>query len=91
MDLTKDFFDYLADLDKIQVIHGYHLKILELKARTMLSQIEFHYNYATKALVDFAEDIATNYDHDEDAHRHDTSCRMCEAETVLQVAKANIN
>jgi hypothetical protein len=34
-------------------------------------------------LVYFIKDIATNYDHDEDAHNHNTTCRVCEAELLL--------
>jgi hypothetical protein len=31
----------------------------------------------------FAREIATNYDHDTDAHRYDTPCRVCMAEAFL--------
>lgn len=31
----------------------------------------------------FARDIRDNYDCDDDAHRHGTTCRACEAEKVL--------
>jgi hypothetical protein len=31
----------------------------------------------------FARNVATNYDHDNDAHRYGTSCRVCMAEDFL--------
>ena len=34
-------------------------------------------------LVAFVNDIATNYDHDSDAHKYGTTCRVCEAEALL--------
>lgn len=34
-------------------------------------------------LETFVRDIATNYDHDEDAHKYRTSCRVCEAQNLL--------
>lgn len=34
-------------------------------------------------LREFARDIRDNYDHDEDAHRHNTCCRKCEAEHFI--------
>jgi len=37
-----------------------------------------------KVLREFARNIANNYDHDEDAHRHGTRCRICDAEEVLR-------
>ena len=41
---------------------------------------------ARKRLHEFAHDIATNYDHDADAHRygHEASqCRVCKAEALI--------
>lgn len=32
----------------------------------------------------FVRDVATNYDHEDDAHRYDTTCRMCDAEKLLE-------
>ena len=32
----------------------------------------------------FAKNVADNYDHDEDAHRYNTPCRVCEAERALR-------
>lgn len=34
--------------------------------------------------LDFARDIATNYDCDNDAHKYGTPCRACSAEKLLQ-------
>lgn len=31
------------------------------------------------------KDIATNYDHDEDAHKYNTRCRQCEAQKILDI------
>jgi hypothetical protein len=31
----------------------------------------------------FIRDVATNYDHDEDAHKYGTRCRKCEAAKLL--------
>lgn len=35
------------------------------------------------AARDFLRDVATNYDHDSDAHKYGTRCRVCEAEKLL--------
>jgi hypothetical protein len=35
-------------------------------------------------LVAYAQGIVRNYDHDSDAHRYGTSCRVCDAEHVLR-------
>lgn len=32
----------------------------------------------------FVYDIATNYDHDEDGHRHGTACRQCDAQALAR-------
>lgn len=38
-----------------------------------------------KRLAAFAKDVRDNYDCDNDAHRHGTTCRACEAGHVLFV------
>ena len=37
-----------------------------------------------KLLRAFARDIAENWDHDSDAHKYGTPCRVCEATAVLK-------
>jgi len=34
-------------------------------------------------LEEFVRDVRDDYDHDEDAHKYRTICRMCEAEKLL--------
>jgi len=34
-------------------------------------------------LIVFIRNIATNYDHDESAHKYGTNCRVCDAEKLL--------
>ena len=36
-----------------------------------------------KLLISFIEDIAENWDCDDDSHRYNTICRKCEAEKLL--------
>ena len=36
-----------------------------------------------KRVFDFVRYIATSYDHDDDAHRYNTSCRVCDAVALL--------
>lgn len=50
-------------------------RTLECKLNTANNKIE--------QLVNFAQNIANNYDHDADAHRYITPCRVCEAERLL--------
>ncbi len=38
---------------------------------------------AAPSLLEFAQDIASNYDCDQDAHRYDTRCRKCCAKEVI--------
>jgi len=40
-----------------------------------------------KPLIDFIKDCASNWDCDEDSHRYNTPCRMCEAQKVLEQFK----
>ena len=40
-----------------------------------------------KSLLNFINDCASNWDCDNDAHRYNTPCRMCEAQKVLQQFK----
>ena len=40
-----------------------------------------------KLLIDFVKDCATNWDCDNDSHKYNTPCRMCEAEKVLKQFK----
>lgn len=35
----------------------------------------------------FLYDISSNYDHDADAHRYGTRCRVCQAEKLLLALK----
>jgi hypothetical protein len=37
--------------------------------------------------VGFIRSVATNFDHDNDAHRYGTECRKCEAENLLDLAQ----
>jgi hypothetical protein len=41
-----------------------------------------------KKVFNFVRDLATNYDHREDAHRYGTSCFVCDAETLLAALHA---
>lgn len=45
---------------------------------------------AVPDLLDFARDVASNYDHDEDAHKYGTRCRECEAEKVISKAEGTL-
>jgi hypothetical protein len=40
-----------------------------------------------KLLIDFVKDCATNWDCDNDSHKYNTPCRMCEAQKVLEQFK----
>ena len=40
-------------------------------------------NAALRKVMEFVRDVATNWDHDEDAHKYGTLCRVCEAEELL--------
>ena len=35
-----------------------------------------------KRIREYIRNMVTNYDHDQDAHRYRTSCRVCEAEAL---------
>lgn len=37
-----------------------------------------------KEIVEFVRDVATNWDHDGDAHRYGTSCRVCDAAALFK-------
>jgi len=51
-------------------------------------QAERMYNEEeVKTLIDFIKDCASNWDCDEDSHRYNTPCRMCEAQKVLEQFK----
>ncbi len=41
-----------------------------------------------KRLEEFARTIENDFDHDEDAHRYGTTCRVCDAEDLLKETKA---
>ena len=41
-----------------------------------------------KRLEEFARNIENDFDHDEDAHRYGTTCRVCDAEDLLKETKA---
>lgn len=38
---------------------------------------------AAPTLLDFVQEVATQYDHDQDAHKYGTRCRVCEAEKLI--------
>jgi hypothetical protein len=40
-----------------------------------------------KRLEEFARTIENDFDHDEDAHRYGTTCRVCDAEDLLKETK----
>lgn len=40
-----------------------------------------------RRLEAFARDVASNYDHDQDAHLYGTPCRVCEAEAAMDGPK----
>ena len=40
-------------------------------------------NAALRKVMEFVRDVATNYDHDEDAHKYHTPCRECGAKKLL--------
>lgn len=46
---------------------------------------------AASYLLAFAKDVASNYDHDENAHKYGTSCRVCEAEKVIAKSQGRTN
>lgn len=37
-----------------------------------------------KKLIDLLNDLSKNWDHDFDAHKYGTECRVCEAEKILK-------
>lgn len=43
-------------------------------------------NAALREVMEFVRDVATNYDHDSDAHRYGTPCRECGAQKLLGIA-----
>ena len=45
-------------------------------------------NQRIKRLEEFARTIEKDFDHDEDAHRYGTTCRVCDAEDLLKETKA---
>jgi hypothetical protein len=45
-------------------------------------------NDRIKRLEEFARTIKNDFDHDEDAHRYGTTCRVCDAEDLLKETKA---
>ena len=45
-------------------------------------------NERIKRLEEFARTIENDFDHDEDAHRYGTTCRVCDAEDLLKETKA---
>jgi len=47
------------------------------------------YKELSTEIIQFIDDIATNYDHREDAHKYNTPCFVCDAEEL--VTKLNIN
>lgn len=54
-------------------------------------QLERELNAANdriKRLEEFARTIENDFDHDEDAHRYGTTCRVCDAEDLLKETKA---
>jgi len=51
------------------------------QAESMYSEEE------VELLIDFVKDCATNWDCDNDSHKYNTPCRMCEAEKVLEQFK----
>ena len=54
-------------------------------------QLERELNEANdriKRLEEFARTIENDFDHDEDAHRYGTTCRVCDAEDLLKETKA---
>ena len=46
------------------------------------------YQDRIKRLEEFARTIENDFDHDEDAHRYGTTCRVCDAEDLLKETKA---
>jgi len=40
-----------------------------------------------KPLIDFIKDCEFNWDCDEDSHRYNTPCRVCEAQKVIEQFK----
>lgn len=46
------------------------------------------YQDRIKRLEEFARTIEKDFDHDEDAHRYGTTCRVCDAEDLLKETKA---
>lgn len=44
-------------------------------------------NDRIKRLEEFARTIENDFDHDEDAHRYGTTCRVCDAEDLLKETK----
>ena len=54
-------------------------------------QLERELNAANdriKRLEEFARTIENDFDHDEDAHRYGTTCRVCDAKDLLKETKA---
>lgn len=45
------------------------------------------YQDRIKRLEEFARTIENDFDHDEDAHRYGTTCRVCDAEDLLKETK----
>ena len=58
---------------------------------TLARKLERELNAANariKRLEEFARTIENDFDHDEDAHRYGTTCRVCDAEDLLKETKA---
>ncbi len=69
----------LGFLDKLQA------QRLKMWVDTALAEAEAKNSFAMEKLTAYADDIARNYDCDEDSHRHGTSCRVCDAKEVLSL------
>jgi hypothetical protein len=63
-------------------------KIIIPQEKPKQDQVERMYSEEeVKLLIDFVKDCATNWDCDNDSHKYNTPCRMCDAQKVLEQFK----
>lgn len=76
--------NFPGSTEKDGVCVGDHL------AETIVSELASRYTEALariKRLEEFARTIENDFDHDEDAHRYGTMCRVCDAAELLRETK----
>ena len=87
---ADEAFDELEDLIERTEREEYVIE-LENRLRALWDKYDGdrkHYMDRIKRLEEFARTIENDFDHDEDAHRYGTTCRVCDAEDLLKETKA---